>query len=36
VGLRYALRPREKLNLRVDAGFGKQSQGTYVNIGEAF
>ncbi len=36
VGLRYALRPKEKLNLRVDAAFGKESQGTYVNIGEAF
>jgi len=36
VGLRYALRPKEKLNLRVDAGFGKESQGTYINIGEAF
>lgn len=36
VGLRYALRPKEKLNLRIDAGFGKQSQGTYINIGEAF
>lgn len=35
-GLRYALRPKEKLNLRVDAGFGKESQGTYINIGEAF
>ncbi len=36
VGLRYALRPKEKLNLRVDAGFGQQSQGTYINIGESF
>jgi outer membrane protein assembly factor BamA len=36
VGVRYALRPKEKLNLRIDAGFGKQSQGTYINIGEAF
>ena len=36
IGLRYALRPKEKLNLRLDAGFGKQSQGTYINIGEAF
>ncbi len=36
IGLRYALRPKEKLNLRVDAGFGKQSQGTYINIGESF
>ena len=35
-GVRFALRPREKLNLRVDAGFGKESSGTYVNIGEAF
>ncbi|NOT73983.1 MAG: BamA/TamA family outer membrane protein [Cyclobacteriaceae bacterium] len=36
IGLRYALRPKEKLNLRVDAGFGQQSQGTYINIGESF
>ncbi len=36
IGLRYALRPKEKLNLRVDAGFGKESQGTYINVGEAF
>ena len=36
IGIRYALRPKEKLNLRVDAGFGKKSQGTYINIGEAF
>ncbi len=36
IGLRFALRPREKLNLRLDAGFGKESQGTYLNMGEAF
>lgn len=36
IGLRYSLRPKEKLNIRVDAGFGKESEGTYVNIGEAF
>ncbi len=36
IGVRYALRPAEKLNLRIDAGFGKQSQGTYINIGESF
>ncbi len=36
VGLRFALRPREKLNLRMDAGFGNHSQGTYINMGEAF
>lgn len=36
IGLRYALNPVEKLNLRVDAGWGKKSQGTYINVGEAF
>lgn len=36
IGLRFALRPKEKLNLRIDAGFGKDSKGTYINIGEAF
>lgn len=36
LGIRFALRPKEKLNLRVDAGFGQRSQGTYLNIGEAF
>jgi hypothetical protein len=36
VGLRYSLNPAEKLNLRVDAGFGNKSQGTYINMGEAF
>jgi outer membrane protein W len=36
IGLRYSLNKTEKLNLRVDAGFGQQSQGTYINMGEAF
>ncbi len=36
IGLRFALNSRERLNLRVDAGFGQQSQGTYINVGEAF
>jgi outer membrane protein assembly factor BamA len=36
IGLRFALSSREKLNLRVDGGFGNQSQGTYINVGEAF
>ncbi|HEY9005786.1 BamA/TamA family outer membrane protein [Ohtaekwangia sp.] len=36
IGLRFALNPKENLNLRVDAGFGKHSQGTYINLGEAF
>jgi outer membrane protein assembly factor BamA len=36
VGLRYSLKPKEKLNFRVDTGFGKKSHGTYLNVGEAF
>lgn len=36
VGFRFALSPKEKLNLRVDAGFGQGAQGTYINMGEAF
>jgi hypothetical protein len=36
IGLRFALKPKEKLNLRVDQGFGKKSQGSYLNLGEAF
>jgi hypothetical protein len=35
-GLRYALNPKEKINLRGDAGWGRESSGTYLNIGEAF
>ena len=35
-GLRLALRPKEKLNLRVDYGFGNHSQGLYVTVGESF
>jgi len=35
-GLRFALSPQEKLHLRVDAGFGNRSNGTYLNMGEAF
>ena len=36
MGLRFAISPKEKLNLRLDAGIGKQSHGTYLNMGEAF
>jgi hypothetical protein len=36
LGIRYALKPKEKLNLRVDSGFGKKSHGSYINLGEAF
>ncbi|MEI9918233.1 MAG: BamA/TamA family outer membrane protein [Bacteroidota bacterium] len=35
-GLRFALSPSEKLHLRLDAGFGNKSNGTYLNMGEAF
>jgi len=35
-GLRYAFNVKEKLNLRVDAGFGKKIHGSYINLGEAF
>jgi outer membrane protein assembly factor BamA len=35
-GVRFALSPQEKLHLRVDAGFGNKSNGTYLNMGEAF
>jgi outer membrane protein assembly factor BamA len=35
-GLRFALSPQEKLHLRFDAGFGNKSNGTYLNMGEAF
>lgn len=36
LGLRYAINQKEKLNLRLDAGFGKKSHGSYINMGEAF
>jgi hypothetical protein len=36
IGLRFAINKKENLNLRVDAGFGKHSQGTYINLAEAF
>jgi len=35
-GLRIALKPKEKLNLRIDYGFGNHSRGLYVTIGESF
>jgi outer membrane protein assembly factor BamA len=36
LGFRYAINQKEKLNLRLDAGFGKKSHGSYINMGEAF
>jgi outer membrane protein assembly factor BamA len=35
-GLRLMLQEKEKLNLRVDVGFGKNSSGVYVIMKEAF
>ncbi len=35
-GLRYAIDKKEKLNFRLDFGFGQQSNGSYFNITEAF
>jgi len=35
-GLRIALNKAEKLNLRLDYGLGKHSQGFYLQLGEAF
>lgn len=35
-GLRIALKPKEKLNLRIDYGIGYQSTATYVTVTEAF
>lgn len=35
-GLRYMILPKRKVNLRLDLGFGKETQGIYINITEAF
>lgn len=35
-GVRYALNKSEKLNIRLDYGFGKNTSGIYFTIGEAF
>ncbi|MFM9908072.1 MAG: BamA/TamA family outer membrane protein [Chitinophagaceae bacterium] len=35
-GIRYALNPKEKINIRIDAAFGKNTSGFYFTIGEAF
>ena len=36
IGLRFRFLKNEKLNLRMDAGFGKGDHGLYFHIGEAF
>ena len=35
-GLRFAAKPKERLNIRVDFGFGTQNPGFYLNIRESF
>ena len=36
VGIRYLVLPKERINVRVDFGFGSQIPGIYFNIREAF
>jgi len=35
-GLRYMILPKRKVNIRLDFGFGKDTNGIYINITEAF
>ncbi|HTJ48821.1 MAG TPA: BamA/TamA family outer membrane protein [Cyclobacteriaceae bacterium] len=35
-GLRFALKPQEKLNLRIDYGVARHSHGFYLTVAEAF
>lgn len=35
-GLRFQLNPKENINLRLDFGFGKETFGLYLALGEAF
>ncbi len=36
IGLRFAILPEEKMNLRIDAGFGEGDRGLYFSVMEAF
>jgi len=36
VGIRYLLLPEERVNVRIDFGFGTQTPGFYLNVREAF
>ena len=36
LGMRFGISKNEKINLRLDYGFGKNSSGIYLTIGEAF
>ncbi|MGD1847409.1 MAG: hypothetical protein ACFB10_18630, partial [Salibacteraceae bacterium] len=35
-GLRFLLDRKRHINIRLDAGFGKNTKGFYLNIAEAF
>jgi hypothetical protein len=35
-GIRYRVDPRNKINIRLDVGFGKKSRGVYCALFEAF
>ncbi|MEP0367538.1 MAG: BamA/TamA family outer membrane protein [Cyclobacteriaceae bacterium] len=36
IGLRYEIDPKERIRIRVDYAFGKNTSGFYININEAF
>lgn len=36
LGLRFSLNPQEKINIRIDFGFGRDSSGLYITMHEAF
>ena len=35
-GIRFAVVPSQRINIRMDIGFGEGTQGFYFNIAEAF
>jgi len=35
-GIRFLINQKEKLNIRLDFAYGKNSSGMYITIGEAF
>ncbi|MFQ5334619.1 MAG: BamA/TamA family outer membrane protein [Flavobacteriales bacterium] len=35
-GIRFSLNKKDRINIRLDAGFGKDTHGYYLTIGEAF
>jgi len=35
-GLRYMVVPSQRINIRLDVGFGRETTGFYINIADAF